>query len=233
MLQPALYLIPRSIGLNLYDYPSVVRELRYFVCESERGFREFLANIFDRFKLEDYEFLIHNEHTVGNPENKIVFQSWLQNKLSIGMISDVGIPAIADPGADLVMLAHEQEYTVIPLVNESSIMAALCASGLNGQEFIFHGYPPIERDKLRRLLQQLLKHENFRYYTHIFIEAPYRNKQLFQNLLTFLPSDVFLSITVEAGTENSFSRTRRVEEWKKSPLPEINKKRAVFLFGYA
>ncbi|MCX7696985.1 MAG: SAM-dependent methyltransferase [Bacteroidales bacterium] len=231
---PALYLIPRHIGeVSVQNYPSFLKDVKCFVCESEKGLRNFLLNVVGHFKMEDYEILVYNEHNVNAVENKLVFQKWLESKVNIGMMSDVGVPAVADPGKDLVMLAHRYEYHVIPLVHESSIIAALCASGLNGQKFMFHGYPPIDRIKLKKLIQSLVHHKDIKKYTHIFIEAPYRNQQLFQNLLTWLPDEIYISITVEAGTANTFSRTRQVIEWKNTSLPSINKKRVVFLFSYA
>jgi 16S rRNA (cytidine1402-2'-O)-methyltransferase len=227
-----LYIFPFPLANSAFfsQYQPIVSKLTYFVCESQKGFISFLANTIGRFNINDYEILINNEHTSNDLFVKNQFLSWLKLGVDIGLVSDIGLPSVADPGSELVLLAHLQDYKVYPLVYESSIMAALCASGLNGQQFMFHGYPPYETSRKAKFFEQLLKDNTLKKYTHLFIEAPYRSQAFFENLLHLLPDDALLSITVEAHAPDMLIKTDYIRAWKTKPIPSLKKKRVVFLF---
>ena len=151
-----------------------------------------------------------------------------QQGIDIGLLSEAGAPAVADPGAPLVRMAHEHEIRVVPLTGPSSILLSLMASGLNGQNFAFQGYLPIkppERQKKLRDLEAISAREK---QTQVFIEAPYRNMQLLNDILSTCRSNTLLCIAVDITLETEFICTKMVHEWKRS-LPELHKRPAIFL----
>jgi len=146
----------------------------------------------------------------------------------VGLMSEAGVPAIADPGAILVAAAHRKWILVIPLVGPSSILLTLVASGLNGQNFAFVGYLPVKPDERRkriRILEQLSRSEG---QTQLFIEAPYRNIQLLKDLISVCSEQTTITIATEVTSTDEFIVTKTVREWKNIPLPDINKKNTVF-----
>jgi 16S rRNA (cytidine1402-2'-O)-methyltransferase len=148
---------------------------------------------------------------------------------NIGVLSESGCPGVADPGALAVDFAHKKNIRVIPLVGPSSILLALMASGLNGQQFAFHGYLPIDAKEVAQKIKSLEKESTQKKQTQIFIETPYRNNQLLKHLLDSLHPSTYLCIAVDLNGKNEFVKTKTISEWKKD-VPLLPKEPAVFLF---
>jgi len=146
----------------------------------------------------------------------------------VGLISEAGCPAVADPGANLVRLAHRKNVRVVPLVGPSSIMLALMASGMNGQRFAFHGYLPVDKAERKRKLQELEAASRSRDETQIFIETPYRNRQLLEAMVEACHGETELCVASDLTTPAERIETKTISQWKKA-LPQIDKQPAVFL----
>lgn len=226
-----LYLIPNTLGETdiLGVIPSevirVVQNLKVFASENPKNTRRFLKKINKDIHLDELVFLELNEHSERKDIEACL--PYLE-KNDIGIISEAGCPGIADPGAELVALAHQRNYQVVPLVGPSSILLALIASGLNGQRFSFNGYLPIKGNERFRALKNYERQSATEKRTQIFIETPYRNQKLFEEMLQVLSQNTLLSIACDITTPNEFIRTMSVQDWKKQK-PEINKRPAIFL----
>ncbi len=183
------------------------------IAESDKGGYQFLK----RFGLPKCPIYLLNEHT-QKPSELIKIQEAV-----VGLISDAGLPCLADPGAAVVEAAHHAGIGVEALPGPNSLMMALQLSGFSGQAFTFHGYFPREEPQLAALLKKLDPH-----YTHLFIETPYKTEKLFQLLTKHLPTHASLSISLELTGPHSYTRTDSIEGWKKKPLP-ASKARAVFV----
>lgn len=227
-----LYLLPTTIGSENWDnvIPNAViqqtRQLKHFVVEDIRTTRRYLSKIGALTPIDQISFMELNEHT--RIEDIDILLKPLLDGNDVGLISEAGLPAIADPGSQLVDLANQRGIKVVPLTGPSSIFLTLMASGLNGQNFAFVGYLPIkpeERKKRIKSLELRSKQEN---QTQIFIEAPYRNASLFNEILKDCNPETKLTIGVELTTANEYLSTKKIWEWKKLALPEINKKNCVF-----
>lgn len=226
-----LYLIPNVLGETDIsrvipdEVVAIIKRLRIFATESPKNTRRFLKMIDKTIPIDEISFLDLNEHS-GHKQVEACL-AWLE-KGDVGIISEAGCPGIADPGAELVALAHQHHYQVIPLVGPSSILLALIASGCNGQTFSFNGYLPVkgpERLKALRNYERQSAHENR---SEIFIETPYRNQKLFEEMLRVLSPQTMLSIACNITTEDEFIATYPVYEWKKRK-PEIEKRPAIFI----
>jgi 16S rRNA (cytidine1402-2'-O)-methyltransferase len=234
-MKGTLYLIPTSLGDEapvsiLPDYNrEVIKKLSHFVVEDLRTARRFLKKILPEINIDALSFYILNEHSTK--EEIAALPKTLLEGNDLGLLSEAGLPCVADPGAKLVAHAHETGARVIPLSGPSSIFLALMASGFNGQNFAFNGYLPIDKReravKIRELEATALQTGQ----TQLFIEAPYRNRQMTDALLESLHPFTKLCIAVDITLPGEFIRTRTAEQWKKSGYPEINKKPAVFLLG--
>ena len=227
-----LYLLPTTIGSEGWEkvIPVAVIEqtriLKHFIVEDIRTTRRYLSKIKVSTPIDQISFMELNEHTKLE-DIDILLKPLLEGN-DVGLISEAGLPAIADPGAQIVDLANRNEIKVVPLTGPSSIFLTLMASGLNGQNFAFVGYLPIkpeERKKKIKFLESRSRQEN---QTQIFIEAPYRNLNLFNEIIKDCNPDTKLAIGVELTTQNEFISTKKIWEWKKSTLPDINKKNCVF-----
>ena len=227
-----LYLIPTTLGETSVEnvlpvgITSVVRSLRYFVVENTRTARRHLKKMLPEIVIDDLDFKELNEHS-----QKLGLEQLLdpiKQGFDIGILSEAGCPGVADPGADLVKIAHEKGIKVVPLVGPSSILLSLMASGMNGQNFAFIGYlpiKPVERNTAIRDVERCSAKEK---QTQIFIEAPYRNTKLVEDLLTNCNDHTRLCIAVDLTLDSEFVVTKTIAEWKKS-VPDINKRPAIFL----
>jgi 16S rRNA (cytidine1402-2'-O)-methyltransferase len=186
------------------------------IAESDKGGYQFLK----KFGLPKCPIYLLNEHT-QKPEDLIKIQEAV-----VGLISDAGLPCLADPGSAVVAAAHRAGIAVEAVPGPNSIMMALQLSGFSGQAFTFHGYFPREEQHLSSLLKKLDPH-----YTHLFIETPYKTEKLFQLLIKYLPAHAGLSISLELMGSHSYTRTDSIEGWKKKPLP-VSKARAVFVISF-
>lgn len=227
-----LYLIPTTIGSESWEMviPSAViaqtRALKHFIVEDIRTTRRYLSKIGVLTPIDQIEFLLLNEHT-KQAEIEMLLKPLLEGK-DVGLLSEAGLPAIADPGSQLVAIATRKGIKIVPLTGPSSILLTLMASGLNGQNFAFIGYLPVKSDERRKRLKQLELRSKQENQTQIFIEAPYRNLHVYQDILKECNSDTFLTLGVELTTSSEFICTKKIREWKNSTLPDINKKNCVF-----
>jgi len=226
-----IYLIPVTLGGDdfLKVIPekviSLTRQLRFFIVEDIRSARRFLRLIDKQFPIDDTIFYELNEHT---GESDIAhYLEPVANGSDIGLLSEAGLPGIADPGARIVALAHQKKITVTPLSGPSSILLALISSGLNGQNFTFNGYLPVKPAERSAKLRDLEKKagEGF---AQIFMETPYRNQKMLESILTTCRNDTLLCIAADITLSNEFIRTMRISEWKRD-LPMLKDKLVVFV----
>ena len=226
-----LYLIPSTLGE--YDPSEVLPapvlqkacSIRCFVVEELRTARRFLSAAGLRGHIDELEFHTLNEHT---SQQEVESLAVLFDKGDVGLISEAGLPAVADPGAALVALCHRKEIEVVPLVGPSSLMLALMASGLNGQSFAFRGYLPAKTDERRSALKAVERDSKSLNQSQIFIETPYRNDSLFKDLLQFLQPSTRLTVAADITLPDAYIRTRTVEEWRRKP-ETIGKRPCVFI----
>lgn len=227
-----LFLIPTTIGSESWDTvipPAVIEQtkrLKHFVVEDIRTTRRYLSKIGVLTPIDQIDFQLLNEHT-QQAEIETLLKPILEG-IDVGLLSEAGLPAIADPGSQLVAIANRKGIKVVPLTGPSSIFLTLMASGLNGQNFAFLGYLPIKTDDRKKRIKQLELRSKQENQTQIFIEAPYRNLHLFQDILKECNPETLLTIGVELTTSSEYIGTKKIREWKNSTLPDINKKNCVF-----
>ncbi len=232
-MEAALYLIPCTLGDTPIDQvlPSyntyVINGIRHFIVEEVRTARRFLRRVNHEFPIDDSVF-----YEMGKRSDANVYASFLKpisEGLPVGVISEAGCPAVADPGADIVAIAQRKGIRVIPLVGPNSMIMAVMASGLNGQSFAFNGYLPIddsERAQKIKFLEQRAQREK---QTQLFIETPYRNRKMFETLVCTLSPKTRMSIAAGITTQDEWIRTHTIAEWRKETLPDISKVPAIFL----
>jgi len=240
MSQGTLYLLPVPLGAAQTREeancrmaslpPSVlfkIRELRHFVVEAAKTARAFLKWVDLSCPLQELDLQELNEHTP-----KSALENFLAPLLAghdVGLLSEAGCPAVADPGAGLVALAHARGIRVVPLVGPSSIVLALMASGLEGQRFAFHGYLPTKTKDRAHTIRELEKESARKRQTQIFIETPYRNETLFADLLQFADPATLLCVAVHLTLPDEFIQTASIADWHKRPPPSLLRRPAVFL----
>ena len=233
MTTGTLYMIPCTLG----DTPAeqvlpqhviaVARKLKHFVVEQPKSARQFLSALKPEQAIQSLHFATLNEHTAAKDLAELLAP--LLAGHDVGIISEAGCPGIADPGADLVNLAHRHGIRVVPLVGPSSILLALMASGLNGQCFAFHGYLPIEETARNKAIAALEAESAKRKQTQMFIETPYRNEKLFGALLAHCRPHTLLCVATDITLPGEQIRTRPIEQWKSQPAPQLNKHPSLFL----
>ena len=227
-----LYLIPSPLGDGPVDevLPRSVLEaighIQCYVVEEERTVRRFLSKAGLRGHIETLRFYPLNEHTA--PAQVEAFLSLFADGHDVGLRSEAGLPAVADPGALLVALCHRHGIEVLPLVGPSSLMLALMGSGLNGQSFAFVGYIPAKTEERRAALRNLEKRSAPARQTQILIETPYRNDALFADMLQCLGGNTQLCVAANLTCEDQFICTRRIADWKQHPVT-IGKRPCVFV----
>ena len=228
----ALYLIPTTLGeseplevLPLF-VKKIIEKLDWFIVENEKSARRYIKRITPRKSQPDLNLLKLDKYA-----DALEVRGYLdvcERGISIGLISEAGVPAIADPGAEIVKMAHEKGIRVIPMVGPSSIIMAMMASGFNGQNFAFNGYLPIEtseRKKAIKILERLSKEKN---QTQIFIETPYRNDKLFSDLKNTLTPGAKLCIACDISLPTEYIRTYEIATWK-TKNPDLHKRPAIFI----
>jgi len=227
-----LYLIPTTLGETAVEkvlpaeIMQVVRSLRYFVVENTRTARRHLKKIAPEIIIDELNFMELNEHTL--PIELDLLLDPIRKGFDLGILSEAGCPGVADPGADLVKLAHDKGIQVVPLVGPSSILLSLMASGMNGQKFAFIGYLPVKPAERSAAIRDLERISGRDKQTQIFIEAPYRNAKLLEDLLAVCNGQTRLCIAVDLTMESEFVVTKTITAWKKG-IPDINKRPAIFL----
>lgn len=234
-MSPALYLIPVELGdtSQVRVLPSYNREvilgIRYFIVEELRSARRFLKRVDKDINIDALTFFPMGKHA-----DAALFERYLkplETGESIGVISEAGCPAVADPGADVVAIAQRKGLRVVPLVGPSSMIMAVMASGLNGQSFAFNGYLPIDPAERIKRIKQLEARASSEHQTQLFIETPYRNHKLMETLCQTLRPQTRLCIAAGITTDDEWIRTLTVAQWKRTTLPDLSKTPAIFLFG--
>lgn len=228
-----LFLIPTLLGEGLPEYMlppatlSQIRHICFFIVEDVRSARRFLSKVGIDNPINDLTFYTLNEHTL--PKDVEGYLDAIAEH-DIGVLSEAGVPGVADPGAEVVNLAHKRNIQVVPLIGPSSILLAVMASGLNGQSFAFNGYLPVKNPDRINKIRAFEKRSITECQTQVFIETPYRNNQLFDDLMTTCLPATLIGIAADITLETEFIRTLPVSEWKKQK-PELHKRPAIFLIG--
>lgn len=226
-----LYLIPSPLGdgapEDVLPAPvfQILPQIRRYVVEEVRTARRFLSSAGLRGHIEELEFHTLNEHT--SPQEVEALLPLFEDGAAVGLISEAGLPAVADPGARLVALCHRHGIEVVPFVGPSSLMMALMSSGLDGQSFAFNGYIPVKPDERKSALKALEKRSFHQ--TQILIETPYRNDSVLKDMLTTLSPSTRLCIAANITCPDQFIRTLTVAQWKKLQGFTIGKRPCVFL----
>ncbi|MBB4035053.1 16S rRNA (cytidine1402-2'-O)-methyltransferase [Dysgonomonas hofstadii] len=231
-MQPSLYLIPVTLGetgieqvLPPYN-KEIILQTKYFIVENIRSARRFLKKVDNSIDIDELTFYELNKHT--NPEQIENYLTPITKGFNVGIISEAGCPAIADPGSDIVAIAQQKNIKVVPLVGPSSILLSLMASGFNGQSFAFQGYLPVEASERIKKLKQLETNIYRDHQTQIFIETPYRNLKLVEDILKHCNPNTKLCIAMNITCDNEYIRTMTVKQWNKQ-LPDMNKQLCIFL----
>jgi 16S rRNA (cytidine1402-2'-O)-methyltransferase len=232
MQGPILYLIPVTLGETAHSrvLPPYNREailsLKHFIVEDIRTARRFLKKEEPSIVIDELSFTELNEHT-SSAEVAGMLAPMAAGE-SVGVMSEAGCPAVADPGADVVAIAQRKGYRVVPLAGPSSILMALMASGLNGQSFAFHGYLPVDASERQECIKTLEMRMYSECETQIFIETPYRNNKLLEDFIRICRPSTRLCVACNITCDDEFIRTLPVKEWAKN-RPNLKKKPAIFL----
>ncbi len=229
-----LFLLPTPLGENVsHTIPEYVVEvmhtLDYFIAERAKTARRFLKDINTPVPFPEMVFFELNKHTL--PEEIEKFLDPILDGKNMGLISEAGLPGIADPGAEIVALAHRKDIEVVPFVGPSSIFMALMASGLNGQQFSFCGYLPVKQPARNQTLARLEQHALKTGEAKIFIETPYRNEAFIKDALSTLSNSTTLCIAANISLPTQYINSKTVKEWKNIQMPDLKKKPAIFLIG--
>ena len=224
-----VYLIPSLLHEEgLRSIPSyitgIVKQCQVLFVEDQRTARRYLKTLAKEIVIDNYEWFT----MAVDDETANAFRKKIKEGKTIGIISEAGCPGIADPGQQLVAIAQEMNIEVKPLVGPNSILLALMASGMNGQQFKFNGYLPIQNPERNKAIKELESESAKKNCTQIFIETPYRNNQMFDALLSACNPSTKICIAVDLTSEKEFIKTRSVADWKKDK-PDIHKRPAIFL----
>ncbi|WP_340112326.1 SAM-dependent methyltransferase [Maribellus mangrovi] len=230
----ALYLVPNVLAEGNWQnvLPAgvlpVLTNTRFFIVENIRTARRFMKQVNRDIDINACTFYEINKRT--DPKDLPHFLKPLEAGNDVAVISEAGCPGVADPGADVVRIAHQKELKVVPIVGPSSILLALMASGLNGQDFAFRGYLPVKPNERSRELSALDKKIRTSRQTQIFIETPYRNNQLVEDILKSCSPTTLLCIAENITGENEFIQTKTIQHWK-GKVPDLHKQPVIFLLG--
>ena len=232
-----LYMIPCPISdsTEVFDVlpeanRRIMDSLDYFIVENVRSARRFLSKARVSRRIEDLEFVELNEHTIAGAAVEAMVKP-IEAGRSAGVISEAGVPGVADPGALVVEACHRRGIKVVPLVGPSSILLAMMASGLNGQSFAFVGYLPVKPPERAKALKSLERRAHVERQSQIFIEAPYRNVKLAEQILAVCGTDTRLTIACDITSPEQIIVTRSVAQWRKCGLPDIAKRPTIFIIG--
>jgi 16S rRNA (cytidine1402-2'-O)-methyltransferase len=227
-----LYLFPTQLGdvdfnhilptFNLH----LISEIKYFIVEDLRTARRFLKKCNNSIDIDSLTFFVLNQHTTAAEIN--TFIDPLKAGNNMGLLSEAGCPAIADPGADVVAMAQTSNYQVVPLVGPSSIIMALMASGFNGQSFAFNGYLPIQENERIKALKKQESRVYTEGQTQLYIETPYRNMKILKDFIDNCQPETKLCIAADITLATEFIQTKTIKNWKKN-LPDLNKRPCIFL----
>jgi 16S rRNA (cytidine1402-2'-O)-methyltransferase len=228
-----LYLIPVPLGPTApkdslpANVLETIRPLTYFVVEEAKTARAFLKAAGTDTPLQALQIEELNEHTKADALDRLLAPLRAGN--DIGLLSEAGCPAVADPGANLVALAQKENLRVVPLIGPSSLLLALMASGLNGQRFAFQGYLPAKEIERSKAIRDLETESRKRQQTQLFIETPYRNTAMFQSILQSCQPNTRLTVATDLTLASEYVITKTIQQWKKQTPPEIERRPTVFL----
>ncbi|CAM1367142.1 SAM-dependent methyltransferase [Tenacibaculum soleae] len=227
-----LYLIPTTLGdtepleVMPISVKKVIEHLDHFIVENEKSARRFIKRITPQKAQPSLELLLLDKYS-----NDIEIQNYLDvcdSGTSIGLLSEAGVPAVADPGASIVKLAHERGVQVVPLVGPSSILMAMMGSGMNGQNFAFNGYLPIDKSDRKRAIKELEKISRDKNQSQIFIETPYRNEKMLDDLRAILSPDTRVCVACDITLPSEYIKTFTIKEWKNIKA-DLHKRPAIFI----
>ena len=231
-METALYLLPVTLGDTAIEkvLPSYNKEIilgiKHFIVEDVRSARRFLKKVDRDINIDELSFYPLNKHT--SPEDISGYLKPLIDGNSMGVISEAGCPAVADPGADVVAIAQRKNLKVVPLVGPSSIILSVMGSGFNGQSFAFHGYLPIDASERTNTIKKLEGRIYSEHQTQLFIETPYRNNKLAEELIRTCRPSTKLCIASNITCEDEYIHTRPVKEWA-GKVPDLSKKPTIFV----
>lgn len=232
-----LYMIPCPISdqTDVYDVVPeanrrVMDSLNYFIVENVRSARRFLSKAGISRKIDELEFVELNEHTVAGQAVEAMVKPLLAGR-SAGVISEAGVPGVADPGALVVEACHKHNIRVVPLIGPSSILLAMMASGLNGQSFAFNGYLPVKPLERSKAIKALERRAHAEQQSQIFIEAPYRNVKLMEQMLQVCAAESKLTVACDITSPEELIVTRTIAQWRKCGVPDIAKRPTIFIIG--
>jgi 16S rRNA (cytidine1402-2'-O)-methyltransferase len=229
-----LYLIPTTLGdenpfrVLPSEIKTIVASIKHYIVEDERSARRFLRKIDPDIIIDNLIFKELNKRT--RYDDMVLYLNPVFEGNNVGIISEAGCPGVADPGADVVKVAHQKGIGVKPIVGPSSILLSLMASGLNGQSFAFVGYIPVKHPARGKTIRHLEHRSLYEDQTQIFIETPYRNNVLLSDLAKTLDEKTRLCVACDLTLETEYIKTQSIREWKKE-LPDLHKRPAIFLIG--
>ncbi|PQB06377.1 SAM-dependent methyltransferase [Polaribacter filamentus] len=227
-----LYLIPTTLGdtepleVMPLSVKNVIDQLEYFIVENEKSARRFIKKIAPEKEQSSLRLMPLDKY--AEEMDTLKYLDVCQKGINIGLLSEAGVPAIADPGASMVKLAHQKNIQVVPLVGPSSILMAMMGSGMNGQNFAFNGYLPIEKGERKNAIKDLEKLSKDKNQSQIFIETPYRNEKMFTELKDTLSTSTYLCIAADITLPTEYIKTMMIKDWKHQK-PDLHKKPAIFI----
>ncbi|QTE22705.1 SAM-dependent methyltransferase [Polaribacter cellanae] len=228
-----LYLIPTTLGdavepleVMPLSVKKVIEEIDYYIVENEKSARRFIKKISPKKSQPSLHIMLLDKYAEELETTK--YLDVCKEGINVGLLSEAGVPAIADPGASIVRLAHVKNIKVVPLVGPSSILMAMMSSGMNGQNFAFNGYIPIDKSERKRVIKDLEKLSKDKNQSQIFIETPYRNEKMFADLKATLAPTTNLCIAADITLPTEYIKTMSVRNWKHH-TPDLHKKPAIFI----
>ncbi|MEN8966165.1 MAG: SAM-dependent methyltransferase [Polaribacter sp.] len=227
-----LYLIPTTLGetepleVMPLSVKKVIEHIDYFIVENEKSARRFIKKITPKKQQSSLKLMLLDKY--AEEIETTTYLDVCKQGVNVGLLSEAGVPAIADPGASIVKMAHENNIRVVPLVGPSSILMAMMSSGMNGQSFAFNGYLPIEKSARKKAIKELEKLSLDKDQSQIFIETPYRNDKLFADLKALLSPNTNLCIASDITLPSEYIKTLSIKDWN-FQKPDLHKKPAIFI----
>lgn len=227
-----LYLIPTTLGDNepLEVMPlsvkKVIEHVDYFIVENEKSARRFIKKITPKKSQPSLQIMMLDKY--ADELETLRYLDVCEQGIDVGLLSEAGVPAVADPGATIVKLAHEKNVQVVPLVGPSSILMAMMGSGLNGQNFAFVGYLPIDKADRKKTIKELERLSKDKNQAQIFIETPYRNEKLFTDLKSVLTPTTNLCVAADITLPTEYIKTKEIKDWKQEQ-PNLHKRPTIFI----
>jgi len=227
-----LYLIPTTLGetepleVMPLSVKKVVEQIDYYIVENEKSARKFIKKISPKKSQPSLNLMLLDKYAEDIETAR--YLDICRDGVNVGLLSEAGVPAVADPGASIVKMAHQNNIQVVPLVGPSSILMAMMSSGMNGQNFAFNGYLPIDKSDKKKAIKELERLSKDKNQSQIFIETPYRNEKMFSDLKSTLTPTTFLCIAVDITLPSEFIKSMTIKDWKHQQ-PNLHKKPAIFI----